>query len=151
MLDGCTREFDKHGSLKIMEMEANTYPKEPSESYIETTQACKHKMPLYLFRFSVLFTNGHFIIEQSISQNQNRNLLGLSHRFQIHVRKSKNYTNFLSDNFRLLLLSHHFSLLHPFNLLLIPNLRKKRNQPISYLCLGNKKYPKSVTSPLKLT
>ena len=92
-----------------MEMEANTYPKEPSKSYIETTQACKHKMPLYLFRFSVLFTNGHFIIEQSISQNQNRNLLGLRHRFQINVRKSKNYTNFLSDNVRLLLLSHHLS------------------------------------------
>lgn len=130
-------------------MEAKTYPKEPSESYIETTQACKHKMPLYLF--SVLFTNGHFIIEQSISQNQNRNLLGLSQRFQIKVRKSKIYTNFLSNNVRLLLLSHHFSLLRPFNLLLIPILRKKRNQPISFLCFGNKEYPKFVSSPLKLT
>ena len=100
MLDGCTREFDKHGSLKILETEANTHWKEPSESYIDTIQACKHKMPLYLFRFSVLFTKGHFIIEQCISQNQKRNLLGLRDRFQINVRKSKNYINSLLDNVR---------------------------------------------------
>ena len=106
MLDGCTREFDKHGSLKILETEANTHWKEPSESYIDTIQACKHKMPLYLFRFSVLFTKGHFIIEQCISQNQKRNLLGLRDRFQINVRRSKNYINSLSDDVRLPLLSH---------------------------------------------
>ena len=110
MLDGwITREFDKHGSLKILEMEANTYRKEPSESYIDTIQACKHKMPLYLFRFSVLFTKGHFVIEQSISQNQKRNLLGLRDRFRINVRKSKNYINSQSDNVRLTLLSPFLS------------------------------------------
>ena len=110
MLDGwIAREFDKHGSLKILEMEANKYRKEPSESYIDTIQACKHKMPLYLFRFSVLFTKGHFVIEQSISQNQKRNPLGLRDRFRINVRKSKNYINSQSDNVRLTLLSPFLS------------------------------------------
>ena len=112
MLDGwITREFDKHGSLKILEIKANTYRKEPSESYIDTNtiQACMHKMPLYPFRFSVLFTKGHFVIEQSISQNQKRNLLGLRDRFQINVRKSKKYINSLSDNVRLTLYSPFLS------------------------------------------
>ena len=112
MLDGwITREFDKHGSLKILEIKANTYRKEPNESYIDTNtiQACKHKMPLYPFRFSVLFTKGHFVIEQSISQKRKRNLLGLRDRFRINVRKSKNYINSQSDNVRLTLLSPFLS------------------------------------------
>ena len=112
MLDGwIAREFDKHGSLKILEIKANTYWKEPYESYIDTNtiQACKHKMPLYPFRFSVLFTKGHFVIEQSISQKRKRNLLGLRDRFQINVRKSKNYINSLSDNVRLTLFSPFLS------------------------------------------
>ena len=107
MLDGwIAREFDKHGSLKILEIKANTYRKEPSESYIDTNtiQACMHKMPLYPFRFSILFTKGHFVIEQSISQKRKRNLLGLrnlllwhSAQFYGHryISKTKNIYTFI--------------------------------------------------------
>ena len=62
-MDESHENLTSKDALKMQEMEANTYPNESSESYVDTTHACKHKCLCMLFRYSVLFTNRHFIIE----------------------------------------------------------------------------------------
>ena len=63
LMDESHENLKSKDALKILEMEANTYPNEFSESYIDTRHTYKHKCLCMLFRFSVLFTNWHFIIE----------------------------------------------------------------------------------------
>ena len=63
LMDESHENLKSKDALKILEMEASTYPNESSESYIDTRHTYKHKCLCMLFRFSVLFTNWHFIIE----------------------------------------------------------------------------------------
>ena len=63
LMDESHENLKSKDALKILEMEANTYPNESSESYIDTRHTYKHKRLCMLFRFSVVLTSWHFVIE----------------------------------------------------------------------------------------
>ena len=56
-MDESHENLKSKDALKILEMEANTYPIESTESYIDTTHAYNHKCLCMLLRFSVLFNH----------------------------------------------------------------------------------------------